>query len=408
VKREEENADIHGYEWKVQTCIRRIEKAGFAEEDKLLIKSYLKHMGAQGVSKGRVFKIAWTLLTLRRNMDCTFSGADREKIEKLMEWLNGSEFSANTKSDHKKILKKFYKYVRHGNADKGTPIPQEVSWIETSIKKNEQVEPDVITEAEAKRMIDAATSVRDKTLVSVLFEGGFRIGEALGMRVSDVVFDENGAKVSVHGKTGSRTVRLIASSPILGIYVQQHPFKNGDGPLWIHFGNVKRHGRMSYQAARETLIRIAEAAGLTKRIHPHLFRHSAATRDGEYNISERILEVKYGWSKGSKMAARYTHIRDTKVADDIFLSTYAGKEFKAPEPQFRPLACVRCGRENTPGMKYCGSCGTPLNRAELAKSSVETQEMKNDIREIKELLGRYLSPTQQEGAQRQSTRGRSP
>ena len=45
----------------------------------------------------------------------------------------------------------FYKYVRHGNADKGTPIPQAVSWIDTSIKKNEQVESGVITEEEAKR-----------------------------------------------------------------------------------------------------------------------------------------------------------------------------------------------------------------------------------------------------------------
>ena len=26
-------------------------------------------------------------------------------IEKLIEWLNGSEFSANARSDHKKILK---------------------------------------------------------------------------------------------------------------------------------------------------------------------------------------------------------------------------------------------------------------------------------------------------------------
>ena len=407
MKEGKEETDIQRYEWRLQACVKRIDKASFADEDKLLIKSYLKHMGAQGVGKGRIFKLAWTLLTLRRNMTFKLRDADRGKIEELMDWLNHSEFSANTKSDHKKILKKFYKFVRHGNADKSTPIPPEVSWIETSIKKNEQVEPDVITEGEAKRMVDAATSVRDKALVAVLFEGGFRIGEALGMRVSDVVFDENGAKVSVHGKTGSRTVRLIASSPILGLYIQQHPFKNGDGPLWIHFGNVKRNRLMSYQATRETLIRIAVSAGLTKRIHPHLFRHSAATRDGEYNISERILEVKYGWSKGSKMAARYTHIRDTKIADDIFLSTYAGKEFKAPEPQFRPLACVRCGKENTPGMQYCGSCGTPLNRAELAKSSVETQEMKNDIREIKDLLGRYLSSTQQEAPKGQSTRGRS-
>lgn len=227
------------------------------------------------------------------------------------------------------------------------------------------------------------------------------------MRVSDVVFDENGARVSVHGKTGSRTVQLIASSPILGLYVQQHPFKNGDGPLWIHYGTVKRHKLMSYQATRETLIRIAVAAGITKRVHPHLFRHSAATRDGEYNISERILEVKYGWSKGSKMAARYTHIRDTKVADDIFLSTYAGKEFKAPEPQFRPLACVRCARENTPGMQYCCGCGTPLDRAELAKSSVETQEMKNDIQDIKKLLTQFLSQPSQQHEQQSSSQDQS-
>ena len=93
--------------------------------------------------------------------------------------MNGSEFSANTKSDHKKILKKFYKYVRHRNADKTTPVPQEVSWIDTSIKKGEQVEPDVVTEEEAKRMIDAATSVRDKALVGCCSRAGSGSGKRL-------------------------------------------------------------------------------------------------------------------------------------------------------------------------------------------------------------------------------------
>ena len=70
----EEEADIQRYEWRLQACVKRIDRARFADEDKLLIKSYLKHVGAQGVSRGRVFKIAWTLLTLRRNIDCAFSG----------------------------------------------------------------------------------------------------------------------------------------------------------------------------------------------------------------------------------------------------------------------------------------------------------------------------------------------
>lgn len=42
-------------------------------------------------------------------------------------------------------------------------------------------------------------------------------------------------------------------------------------------------------------------------------------------------------------------------------------------------------------MRFCGKCGTPLNRAELAKSSIETQEMRNDIQDIKRLISQYLS-----------------
>ena len=37
----------------------------------------------------------------------------------------------------KKILKKFYKFVKYGDADKLTPYPEEVRWISTGIKKNE-------------------------------------------------------------------------------------------------------------------------------------------------------------------------------------------------------------------------------------------------------------------------------
>jgi hypothetical protein len=240
----------------------------------------------------------------------------------------------------------------------------------------------VITEEEAKAMIDSATSARDKA------------GEALGMRVSDVAFDENGARVSVRGKTGSRTVLLITSAPILGLYLQQHPFKGGDGPLWIHFGTWKKYQRMSYQATRETLIRIARRAGIRKRVHPHLFRHSAATRDGGYNISERILELKFGWAKGSKMAARYTHLQDARIADSIFLSTYAGKEIRPPEPEFRPLRCPKCSEKNTVGMKYCGRCGCPLEGPDLAARSAEIESLKSQVSEIRSLLERVLSQAQ--------------
>jgi hypothetical protein len=142
---------------------------------------------------------------------------------------------------------------------------------------------------------------------------------------------------------------------------------------------------MRYQTTREAILRVARLAALTKRIHPHLFRHSAATRDASYNISERLLELKYGWTRGSRMSARYTHIQDERTVDNALLNVYAGREIKAPEPEFRPIPCPKCGEKNPPGGKYCGRCACPLDRQELARSSGEIEELK---RKIDDLLAR--------------------
>ncbi len=87
----------------------------------------------------------------------------------------------------------------------------------------------------------------------------------------------------------------------------------------------------------------------------------------------------------------YTHFRDAKIADNVFLSTYGGREFKASEPEFRPVACLRSGRENTPGMRYCGGCGSPLSKEELARASVDYQLLLSEMSEIKELVSGLLS-----------------
>jgi hypothetical protein len=98
--------------------------------------------------------------------------------------------------------------------------------------------------------------------------------------------------------------------------------------------------------------------------------------------------------EGSRMAASYSHSRDAMVAVNVFLSTHASKDIRLPEPQFRPLLCPKCSGKNTLGMKYCGRCGCPLERSELAASSVEIEEPKSQVSEIKSLLEKALSRPQ--------------
>ena len=152
--------------------------------------------------------------------------------------------------------------------DTSAPYPLEVAWIKINLKKNEMKEPDVLTENEAMTMVRSADNPRERAFIAVLYEGGFRIGEALTARVIDVEFDENGEKIKAHGKTDSNTVRLITSVPLLARWLEEHPFRNDpNAPL---FASLVRSNKgtiaMGYMYAWNMLKKTAVKAGIKKRI----------------------------------------------------------------------------------------------------------------------------------------------
>ena len=110
----------------------------------------------------------------------------------------------------KVLLRQFYRWLRTGNTDRKTSFPPEVAWIEKTIKANEVSLPEFLTEEEMTRLIDRAPFLRDKAFYSFDYEGGFRIGEALPVRMKDLVFNQHGVRVTVRGKTGPRARALGA------------------------------------------------------------------------------------------------------------------------------------------------------------------------------------------------------
>lgn len=56
---------------------------------------------------------------------------------------------------------------------------------------------------------------------------GGRPAEFLLLRIGDVTFDDNGAVIQIRrGKTGWRTVRLVASAAYLADHVPTHPYRS--------------------------------------------------------------------------------------------------------------------------------------------------------------------------------------
>ena len=127
-------------------------------------------------------------------------------------------------------------------------------------------------------MIKACHNVRDKAIISVLYESGTRVGEFLGMKIKNVQFDKYGAVIVVHGKTGWRRIRLFSSVPHFSNWIEHHPLKDDpEAPLWIRLGSKNHCKPLSYEALRMLLRKIAKRAGIKKNVNPHNFRHSRAT-----------------------------------------------------------------------------------------------------------------------------------
>ena len=218
--------DVYNFAYKIQNAtsvLNRSEK--ITPQDKERIWQFIGHLKTLRVSKGRIAKYIYYLKMIGENLGLEFEAASRKDIEHFASsWLYEQGYSAETTADYIMVLKRFYKFLRNWNVDKEIPFPEEVRWLKKTIKANERREPEFLAPGEVKQLIRAAETTRDKAMIAVQFDGGFRPGEHLMIDVGNVRLDDSGARVLVRGKTGERTVRLISSAAVLAQYLETHPF----------------------------------------------------------------------------------------------------------------------------------------------------------------------------------------
>lgn len=132
----------------------------------------------------------------------------------------------------------------------------------------------------------APTGIRNRALIAVLYGAGLRVSEALALKPKDV--DLDGLAVTVQSGKGARR-RVVALLPDAVDAIERWLDRRatydvgGDQPLLctLSRGAAGPHptvpgGRLSREYAARFLKKAARRAGITKRVHPHAFRHSHA------------------------------------------------------------------------------------------------------------------------------------
>lgn len=106
-------------------------------------------------------------------------------------------------------------------------------------------------------------------LVKTLFLTGCRVSEFVALDAADF-FREEGAIVIRHGK-GDKG-RSIPILPALGHELATHLNGRTSGPLFCS----SRGERFTPRRIQQIVRQLASAAGISKRVHPHLLRHTVA------------------------------------------------------------------------------------------------------------------------------------
>lgn len=171
---------------------------------------------------------------------------------------------------------------------------------------------EVLERDEIQRIEDAAATERDKLIVRVLADTGLRIGELRRLRVTDLVAQGRERYLRVRGKGGRD--RLVPITPGLHMRLDRHirrgrPTCNADA-LFVTLdrrpsGDYEPIGERTLQ---ELIAALGRKAGLEKRVHPHLFRHSLATNLLRRNVNPLQVRDILGHTSLAMIDRVYSHL----------------------------------------------------------------------------------------------------
>lgn len=175
---------------------------------------------------------------------------------------------------------------------------------------------------------------------------------------------------------GQDYVRLISSAPSLAVWLDHHPRRDDpDAPVWVGYGPYSRSEMLNYAAARKMLADAAKRAGIKKRIHFYLFRHTRID-ETQGRLTEAQQCMMFGWKFGSRMPGVYFKRSGKHIDNAQAIMNGDAKPAEAKAAAIRPKGCSRCKSDNSPVAQFCSRCGNVLDvqtavKMDEARSLVE-------------------------------------
>lgn len=210
-------------------------------------------------------------------------------------------------------LRAFLKYLRQRDVTALNPERIELAKVpERSL--------DLITGAELNRLRAAPDTKtvegkRDKAILELLFSTGLRISELCGLSIDDV--DLTRDEFSVRGKGDKVRVVFLSGDAKAALQDYLKARKDMDDALFVRYGRKANDGgelRIHSRAVQRMLKSCAAQAGITRKVTPHVIRHSFATDLLQNGADIRSVQALLGHASINTTQV-YTHVTDKHLRE---------------------------------------------------------------------------------------------
>ena len=215
----------------------------------------------------------------------------------------------NTQNYYMIALRSFLKYCRKRNIE--SVAPDAIELAKTGARHLDLISTDELNRLLKAPDISTLKGLRDKALLELFFSTGLRLAELCSLNNDlDLTRDE----FSIRGKGEKVRVVFISDDARAAIRAYLKARKDMDEAMFVNIAKNKVAGRLTPRSIERIVREYSIKAGISKKVTPHVLRHSFATNLLSNGADIRSVQMMLGHANIATTQV-YTHITDKQLRE---------------------------------------------------------------------------------------------
>lgn len=284
------------------------------------IAAFVKECQTTIGSKGTLMTAQNSITLLFDVLEKPLSEFKREDINHFVGLVNNS---GKTKAGRKHIFYMVKKFLAMHSKTK--PLIELIKNKRETGNGSRIKKSDLITPDELEALLRAASNLRDKALLTMLYESAARPDELLGLKWKDITInDDEVAELSLFSGKKKETRNILVKDCVLHLQRWKREYSYSDlKPSDYVFIGKTREKPLTSAGLLKLVKSITHKAGIQKNIYPYLFRHTRLTF-----MRQKLKQPHYVQFAGhtERQSATYTHLDVEDLKEAILKEIYPTEE----------------------------------------------------------------------------------